>query len=360
MTQLRDDRLTRLRAAMEERGVEALWIEPSVGFRYLTGIEPVSIERLAGVLVPRTGELRALAPEMMAEELEPLGIETVTWSDADGPSAAAARVLSGVAALHIQGSLPAWAWDALATAAPDTSIALDPGTLSGLREVKDDDEIATLRRSAAVADDTVAWIAGLDVSGLTELQLAGRIQARFLTEGTQPWPPLVATGPNASIPHYVEAASKVDPAKPLLCDFGASLEGYWSDITRVYFPAELDAAVSAAYDVVCAAYDAALAAVGEGVPCAEVDRAARAVITDAGYGPLFVHRTGHGLGLDLHEPPYLTGGNEEPLRIGNVFSIEPGIYVPGSFGLRFENIVYLGPDGPEELNRAPRRLSLSR
>lgn len=359
MTQLRADRLARLREVMEEQAVGALWIEPSVGFRYLTGLEPVSIERLAGLLVPRSGELRALAPEMMSEELEPLGIEVVTWSDADGPSTAAARVLSGVGSLHIQGSLPAWAWDALATASPATSIALDPGTLSGLREVKDDDEIALLRRSATVADETVRWIAEQDVSALTELQLAGRIQARFLTEGTQPWPPLVATGPNASIPHYVEAASKVDPSKPLLCDFGASLEGYWSDITRVFFPVDVEAEIAAAYEVVCAAYDAALATVADGVPCAEVDRAARSVITDAGYGPQFVHRTGHGLGLDLHEPPYLTGGNETPLRSGNVFSIEPGIYVPGSFGLRFENIIHLGPDGPEELNRAPRLMPLS-
>ena len=139
MATLRSDRLAQLRSAMEERRVEALWIEPSVGFRYLASLEPLSFERLTGLLVPRRGDLRALAPEMAAEEFEPLGIETVTWNDSEGPSAAAARVLAGVRSLHIQGSLPAWAWDVLATASPGTSIAVDPGTLAGVREVKDDD-----------------------------------------------------------------------------------------------------------------------------------------------------------------------------------------------------------------------------
>ena len=195
---------------------------------------------------------------------------------------------------------------------------------------------------------------------MTEQELGGRIQARFLTEGTQPWGPVVATGVNAAIPHYAEASSKIDPSRPLLCDLGATLDGYQSDMTRVYFPAEVEAEVAAAYEIVGAAYDAALATAADGVPCSEVDSAARAVITDAGYGPAFLHRTGHGLGLELHEPPYLNGGNDAPLRTGNVFSIEPGIYVPGRFGLRFENIVYLGPDGPEELNHAPRTLQVSR
>jgi len=359
MTELRRDRLERLRASMEAVGVDHLWIEPSVGFRYLTSAEPLSIERMAGLLVPREGEPRALAPEMMLAELEPLGVETVVWSDSDGPAAAITRVLTGVRTLHIQGSLPAWAWDALATASPAVSIHIDPGALSGLREVKDDDEVAALRRSAALADEVVEWIATLGLSNETESRVGGRIQARFLEASAQPWAPLVATGANAAIPHYADAGSKIEVGRPLLCDLGACLDGYWSDITRVYFPAEVAPEVASAYEIVCAAYDAALSAVADGVPCAEVDRAARRVIEDAGYGDAFLHRTGHGLGLELHEPPYLNGGNESPLRVGNVFSIEPGIYVPGSFGLRYENIVYLGPEGPVELNRAPRSLPLS-
>ena len=354
MTHLRSDRLGRLRDAMGANGVDHLWIEPSVGFRYLTSTEPMSVERLAGLLVPREGDLRALVPEMLAAELEPLGIEILTWSDSTGPEAAAASLLSGVATLHIQGSLAAWAWDALSKATPSTTIAIDPGALSGLREIKDDEEVESLRRSAAVADDMVEWIATVDVTDLTEMHLGGRIQARFLEAGTQPWAPLVATGANASMPHYIDAASKIDPRQPLLCDFGASLDGYWSDITRVFFPRDVEAEISHAYDVVCAAYDAALASVADGVPCSDVDRAARAVIEKAGFGDAFIHRTGHGLGLELHEPPYLAGGNDTPLQTGNVFSIEPGVYFPDRFGLRFENIVYLGPEGPIELNRARR------
>ena len=359
MTRLRLDRLERLRAAMGSQGVDHLWIEPSVGFRYLTSTELMSIERLAGLLVPREGDLRVLAPDMHVEELQPLGMEIVSWSDSAGPEAAATAILSGVGTLHIQGSLPAWAWDALATAVPTATIRLDPGALASLREIKDEDEVESLRRSGVLADAMVEWIATLDLAEVTELQLAGRIQARFLEEGARPWEPLVATGANAAMPHYLEAGSKIDLQVPLLCDLGASLDGYWSDITRVFFPAEIDRQVADAYETVCAAYDAALATVADGVPCAEVDRAARVVIEEAGLGEAFIHRTGHGLGLDLHEPPYLTAANETPLRTGNVFSIEPGVYLPNRFGLRFENIVYLGPDGPVELNRAARELKLS-
>jgi Xaa-Pro dipeptidase len=359
MTRLRTDRLEALRAVMAERSVDHLWIEPSVGFRYLTGTEPVSFERLAGLLIPTDGDLRAVAPEMAVEELEPLGIEIESWSDSDGPEDAVSHVLSGVDSLSIQGSLPAWAWDTLAKASPATSIGLDPGTLSSLREVKDEDELESLRRSAALADEVAGWIAGQDLAGMEESQLTGRIQAYFLERGATPWPPLVATGANAAMPHYIDATSKIDPNVPLLCDFGATLGAYLSDMTRVFFPPQVAPEVASAYEIVCAAYDAALATVADGVPCAEVDRAARRVIEDSGYGDAFIHRTGHGVGLELHEPPYLHGANETPLRVGNVFSIEPGIYIPGSFGLRYENLVHLGPDGPEVLNRAPRELKLS-
>ncbi|MGH2820467.1 MAG: M24 family metallopeptidase, partial [Actinomycetota bacterium] len=149
----------------------------------------------------------------------------------------------------------------------------------------------------------------------------------------------------------------IDTAQPLLMDFGCAVEGYWSDITRIYFPHALDAEIAETYEIVCDAYDAAFDALEPGVTCHEVDRAARAVIEKAGYGEAFLHRTGHGLGLEVHEPPYLRSGNEQPLDVGHVFSVEPGIYVPGRFGVRYENIVHLGAHGPESMNRSPRRHS---
>jgi Xaa-Pro aminopeptidase len=181
------------------------------------------------------------------------------------------------------------------------------------------------------------------------------IQARYLELGYQPTPaPLVASGANASMPHYSGEETPIRRDAPLLLDIGCAVEGYWSDITRVYFPSGLDPEIEKAYEIVCAANDAAFARVEPGVPCQEVDRAARTVIAEAGYGEQFVHRTGHGLGLEMHEAPYIRDGNAQPLEIGHVFSIEPGIYVSGRFGVRYENIVVLSEAGPVSVNDSPR------
>jgi Xaa-Pro aminopeptidase len=156
------------------------------------------------------------------------------------------------------------------------------------------------------------------------------------------------------MPHYVAGDNRIRTDDLLLMDFGCAVDGYWSDITRIYFPRPLTGELGDCYKIVCAAYDAAFEAARPGVACKEVDAAARKVITDAGYGEHFIHRTGHGLGMEVHEPPYLTGTNEQRLEVGHVFSIEPGIYLPGRFGVRFENIVHLGEDGLESMNNSPR------
>jgi Xaa-Pro aminopeptidase len=354
-----DNRLTRLRAEMSERNVPYLWIEPPIPFRYLTGLEPISMERLTGLIVGSDGHLGLVVPEMLAEECSAIEASVHTWNDQQGAADATRAALANVDRLFIQPSLPAWAWVALRDAAPRSSIEIDPGVLSRLREIKDENEVDALRRSAHATDAVAAWIAEQDLTGVTERQLSGRIRARYLEEGLEATPPLVASGANASMPHYLGADEPIAKDEPLLCDFGCSLDGYWSDITRVFFP-DGNRRFDDLYDVVCAANAAALAAVKPGVPCDAIDRAARSVIADAGYGDLFVHRTGHGIGLELHEAPYLREGSAALLEVGNVFSIEPGIYMPGEIGLRFENIVYLGPNGTEVLNQAPRRMTFGR
>jgi Xaa-Pro aminopeptidase len=350
------ERLDRLRKEMIERGIEHLWVEPSVGFLYLTGLEPISIERLTGLLIPAQGEMRLLVPLMLAEECEFIGADAVTWDDTSGPDEATARVLSGISTLHIQGSLPSWALFALRSAAPSTSIELDPGTLERLREIKDPAEIETLRASGEVTDGMIEWIEKLGPVGLTERALGTRIQARYLELGVVPTDsPLVASGANAAMPHHAGGDLPIDPSAPLLIDIMCRLDGYWSDITRVLFPERTDPEIMESFEIVCAAYDAAFAAVAVGVLCSDVDAAARSVIERAGLGERFLHRTGHGLGLEMHEAPYIRGGNDQPLEVGHVFSIEPGVYIPGRYGLRFENSVALTANGPLELNRSARR-----
>jgi Xaa-Pro dipeptidase len=351
------DRLDRLRSAMGSDGVEALWVEPSVSLTYLTGLDPVSMERLFGLIVRPDGDLRLVVPELLADESKELPgeAEFFVWDDARGPEAATAAALEGFDRLAIQGSLPSWSWALLGAARPGLRIEINDGVLGRLRELKDSDEVDALRRSGAATDDTVGWVGGLALEELTEAQVAGRIQAHYLEMGHRPTPEgLVALGTNAAMPHYVAAGERIRTDRLLLLDIGCAVEGYWSDITRIYFPRPFEGELRACFEIVCAAYDAAFEAAQPGVACRSVDAAARRVITEAGYGEHFIHRTGHGLGLEVHEPPYLTGTNEHPLEVGHVFSIEPGIYLPGRFGVRFENIVYLGEGGPESMNHSPR------
>jgi Xaa-Pro aminopeptidase len=351
------DRLDRLRAALGEAGTTAMWIEPSVGLTYLTGLTPVSIERLFGLIVTPSDDLKLVVPELLADESKELPgeAEFFVWDDASGPERAAAAALEGIDRIAIQGSLPSWSWALLGSVRPSIEATIDDQVLGRLRELKDALEVDALRRSGAVTDEIVEWIASLDLGEMTEAQLAGRIQARYLELGFRPSPEgLIASGANSAMPHYIGGAERIGTDRLLLMDFGCAVDGYWSDITRIYFPRPLSGQLKDRYEIVCAAYDAAFEVARPGVACSQVDAAARKVITDAGYGEHFIHRTGHGLGMEVHEPPYLTGTNDQPLEVGHVFSIEPGIYLPGRFGVRFENIVHLGEDGPESMNHSPR------
>ena len=355
MTAAPADRLEAVRAAIARTGADALWVHPSVDLRYLTGLELLSLERPTGLLVPAAGPLRMLVPLMLLPQVSHLEAELVSWSDEHGPERALAQVLRGPRRLLVGPSLPTGAAFQMRACAPGLELELDPGIVAGLRERKNADEVAALREAGRLADEMVAWVAGQPLDGSTERRLSGRMRARFLEHGHEPHPDfIVATGANAALPHHETSDAPIDPAAPLLLDFGCLVDGYHSDITRVLLPAGVPPVVEEAYAIVLEAHDAALAAVAPGVPCEEVDRAAREVIAAAGHGEHFLHRTGHGLGLEIHEPPYLRAGNPQPLEPGHVFSIEPGIYVAGEFGLRFETIYHLGPDGPEALNRAPR------
>lgn len=350
------ERIARVREGLAERGIEALWVEPSVGLYYLTGLEPVSVERLFGLVIRATGELSLVVPLLLRDECEHLEeAEFHVWDDGGGPQAAAGKALAGLSKLHVQGSLPAGALFLLQKVRPGLEVEEDPGILSGLREYKDVSEVELLRRSGRITDDTVGWVGALPLAEMTERELAGEVQSRYLRLGYRPTPEgLIATGANAAMPHYVGGEARIDPSRPLLMDFGCAVEGYWSDITRLYFPQEPGSEPEEVYEIVCRAYDAALAVVEPGVPAEEVDRAARREIEAAGYGEQFLHRTGHGLGLEMHEEPYIREGSDRPLEVGHVFSIEPGIYLKGRFGVRYENIVHLGEDGPESMNESPR------
>jgi Xaa-Pro aminopeptidase len=353
--------LEAIREAVRAADADALWVHPGVDLRHLTGLAPLALERPTALVVLASGGLRALAPEMLAPELAEIeGADIIAWTDGAGPEAAIGRALDGVSRLLVGASLPTGTAFALRAARPGLELELDPGILAGLRERKRPDELEHLRAAGRHADEAAAWIAEQPLGKLSERELALRLMVRFLDAGADPYDGyVVATGAHGALPHHVTGDAPIDPDAPLLCDFGCTVAGYHSDITRVYLPETADAVVREALEVVRAAHDAVIAGLEPGLPAGEADRLARDVITAAGHGERFIHRTGHGVGLEIHEPPYLRPGNPEPLQAGHVFSVEPGIYVPGRFGVRFENLVHLGPDGPELLNAAPREPALA-
>ena len=349
--------LDAIQARIREEGADGLWVHPSVDFRYLTGLELLSIERPAGLLIPGKGDVRAAAPAMFAEPLA--AVDAVLWTDADGPEGALASVLGGLRRLLVAPSLPTGQAFLLRRVVPAIELELDPGIVAALRRRKTPEEIERLAEAGRRADAAVEWIGTLALDGWSERRLAGELQAHFLRGGAQPYDPIVASGPNAALPHHETGATPIAREQPLLTDFGCIVDGYYSDITRVHFPAQVDAEVDEAWALVLEAYGAAERAAAPGVPARDVDRAARDVFAAAGVADRFVHRVGHGLGLEVHEEPYLTGANDAPLAVGDVFSIEPGLYVPGRYGLRYENTVALTGDGLVRLNQAPVRPPLT-
>jgi Xaa-Pro aminopeptidase len=229
--------------------------------------------------------------------------------------------------------------------------------------IKDADEVALLTLAAHAADRVVAAIAAGPLVGRTEADVAREVRERLVEEGHDRaafW--IVASGPNSASPHHDPGERRIAAGEPVLLDIGGPLGGYGSDITRVLWvtggdPGKApDPEYRALYDVLQGAQAAATAAVAPGVTGEQVDAVARQQIGGAGYGERFIHRTGHGIGLEGHEEPYLVAGNDEPLRPGMAFSIEPGIYLDGRYGARIEDIVVCGPAGPSVLNRQSRDL----
>jgi D-alanyl-D-alanine dipeptidase len=230
-----------------------------------------------------------------------------------------------------------------------------------LRAVKDEDEIGRLRAAAEGADAVFAQVVATPFEGRREMDVAADLDRLLREHGHDRVDfTIVGSGPNSASPHHHSGERVIARGDSVVMDFGGVANGYCSDITRTAFVGEPTEEQRRIYDTVHDAQQAAFDAVRPGVPAQEVDRAARAVISDAGYGPFFVHRTGHGIGIEIHEPPYIVEGNEILLQPGMTFSDEPGIYLPGKFGVRIEDQVVVTEDGAERLNEATRELTVVR
>jgi Xaa-Pro dipeptidase len=242
--------------------------------------------------------------------------------------------------------------------APGVQIVPAEPLLSTLRMNKSDEELAHMRQAVHVAEDALAQMLKRVRPGMTEQDVAAELMLDLLKGGSEglPFAPLVQSGPNSASPHGATSNRVLESGDLLLIDFGATVAGYISDITRTSALGDLDPELAQVYKIVQAANGVARATAKPGIPCQEVDRAARQVIEEAGYGPYFIHRTGHGLGLETHEPPYIVEGNPLLLEEGMTFTIEPGIYLPGRGGVRVEDDVAITPNGCESLTRFERNL----
>ena len=358
-----DTRWERTRARMTELGVDALLLSVGADLPWLTGYTAMPLERLTMLVVPVDGDATLVVPQLEAPRVRPRADEfsVLPWAETDDPVEIVARLVGTRRALAV--SDRAWARFVLALQSFLPGAAWHPASTvtAPLRAVKDPDEIAALRRAAEAADTVAAQlIAGqIPLMGRTEAEVSREIGDRLRAAGHNHINfAIVASGPNAASPHHEPGARRIGANECVVCDFGGTLDGYCSDITRTVFTGPPPAEFEGLYRVLRAAQAAAVAAATTGTPCEDVDSVARGAIAAAGYGDYFVHRTGHGIGLEEHEDPYLVSGNGEQLVAGHAFSVEPGIYVPGRWGARIEDIVVATDVGPDPLNRVDHALAV--
>jgi Xaa-Pro aminopeptidase len=357
------DRLARARAAMEERDIDALLVSVGSDLPYLTGYEAMPLERLTMLVVPRDGDATLVIPRLEAPRVveQPGAFGIRPWNETDDPVAIVASLVGTPRVAAVGDTMWARFLVELLGHWPSGATEYVRGTqvMNALRMRKDVAEIAALAAAGAAADRVAAELHAGDIPlvGRTEAEVSADISARLLAEGHDVVNfAIVAAGENAASPHHHPGARVIREGEIVLCDFGGTMAGYCSDITRCVFLGTPPEEVAEAYAVLHEAQAAGVAAGVVGAACQDVDRASRRVIADAGWGEYFIHRTGHGIGMEAHEDPYMVEGNALPIEAGHAFSVEPGIYVSGKWGMRLEDIVVASVDGPLSMNHADHAL----
>lgn len=356
-------RMARAAESAAAVGLAGVVVAPGPDLVHLTGYRPVSTERLT-LLVLRPGEEPVLvvptleAPDAAAATGAP-ALALRDWTDGMDPYAVTAPLLGDRGRFAVSDN--AWAMHLLGLqrALPGTTYTALTEALPMLRAVKDAAELERLAAAGAAADATYEEILKVRFSGRREADVAADLAALLQHFGhSQVDFTVVGSGPNGANPHHEAGERTIERGDMVVLDFGGLKHGYGSDTSRTVHVGEPTAEEQRVHDIVREAQQAGCAAVRPGVACQEIDRAARTVITEFGYGERFIHRTGHGIGVTTHEPPYMIEGEEQPLVPGMCFSVEPGIYLPGRFGVRIEDIVAVTEDGGRRLNATARELAI--
>lgn len=359
-----EDRMARAVSAGVEAGLAGVVVTPGPDLVWLTGYRPTAITERLTMLVLRPDQEPALLVPVLerpdAESAEGSAALSITdWADGADPYQVASTLLRpdgrfGISdsawSLHLLGlqrELPASRYRSLTECLPM------------LRAVKDSKELARLARAGAAADSAYTEIIRMPFAGRRETEVAADLAGLLRRFGHEQVDfTVVGAGPDGANPHHQAGDRVIQPGDAVVLDFGGLLDGYGSDTTRTVCAGEPSAEVREVHQIVLKAQQAAFEAVRPGVACQDIDRVARGVIAAAGFGERFIHRTGHGIGVTTHEPPYIVEGEDRPLVPGMCFSIEPGIYLPGRFGVRIEDIVAVTADGGQRLNNTDRDLRL--
>ncbi len=355
------DRIARLRAQLTSTGTDAICVSVGADLPYLVGYEAMPLERLTMLIVDASAPPLLVIPELELARVvvRPDVFEVAAWGETAEPMDLVAERLGSAHRVAIGDTTWARFVVDLLALRPDLELTRSASVMSALRSVKDGAEIEALRTAAAAADRVISQVQSGEVGlvGHTEAEVSAEVSRRLIAEGHDSVNfAIVAAGANAASPHHHRGSTVISPGDSVLFDIGGTYDGYCSDITRCVSIGEPSPEMADLYSVLFEAQRAAVAIACEGSTCQDVDREARRIITEGGFGEFFIHRTGHGIGMEEHEDPYIVEGNDEPLVAGHAFSIEPGIYVPGKHGARLEDIVVATTDGPDQLNQADHSL----
>ncbi len=351
-----EGRIDATQDALQQRGVDALLVSVGSDLPYLTGYRAMPLERITALVVPSIGEPALFVPELEAPRVDTF-VEVRPWGETSDPFDWIAAVLpkDGIVAVGDQ------MWSsfliALQERLPRVRFVDAEPLMAPLRMIKDEEEIATLRDAGHAVDLVADQLLDVQFSGRTEREISRTVSDLVLASGHESVSfAIVAAGVNGASPHHEASDRIIRSGDGVVVDFGGRMRGYGSDTTRTYCVGGTPEGFDEAYAVLECAQHASVESVRPGVSAESIDFAARSTIADAGYGEFFIHRTGHGIGLDAHEQPYIVQGNAELMRPGMAFSIEPGIYVPGRWGMRIEDIVVVTGDGVERLNQSSREM----
>ncbi len=362
-------RLARAREKMTTDGVDVLLLSVGADLPYFCGYEAMPLERITMLVVPRDGDATLVVPGLEASRVTPRPevFAVRPWSETEDPIALIATLMGPASSAAVGDHMWSGFLVDLMSARPKTDFRRASSITSGIRSVKDAAEIDRLRAASRAVDAIAQRLQSGEIPlvGKTEAEVSAELGRQIIAEGHDRVNfAIVATGENAASPHHEAGSRVISEGEALLCDFGGTMigddgVGYCSDITRcVWVGSRPDREYLEAYAVLHEAQAAAVTAATVGTPAQDVDREARERIAAAGFGSYFIHRTGHGIGVEAHEDPYIVEGNTAPLVAGNAFSIEPGIYMPDRWGMRLEDIVVATEAGPESLNLTDHHLAV--